>query len=61
MTRAAADALMAIFGMKPVEDGADDVHVTPMFGDEHATTVHCWCHPRRDSDEPRIVVHRVLS
>lgn len=40
-------------------DQPDDVHVLPVFPGEreHPASVDCWCGPRRDVEEPRLVIH----
>lgn len=36
-----------------------DLHVVPEFAGErqHETSMGCWCGPKRDHIEPRVVVH----
>ncbi len=40
-------------------DSSDDLHVFPVFPGEreHDLTVRCWCRPRRDAEEPQLVIH----
>lgn len=46
-----------------LQDGADHVHVMPVFPGEreHTPSVLCWCHPRRDGQEPRVVIHERVA
>lgn len=39
-----------------------DIHVTPCDDlREHSLTPLCWCNPRRDSDDPEIVLHNAMD
>ena len=41
---------------------AEEIHVVPNFGPEHTLShATCWCHPTRDADDRRIVVHNVAQ
>lgn len=42
-----------------LERYSPDQHVIPKFPGErqHAASVLCWCRPRRDEEDPRVVVH----
>ena len=47
----------------PVEQcDREDVHVLPI-GDlrEHAQSADCWCRPKRDDEEPRVVIHNSMD
>lgn len=40
----------------------EDVHVLPLNDlRDHDETADCWCKPRRDEDEPRVVIHNSLD
>lgn len=41
-------------------DNDDDLHVMPMYGNEHESSPRCWCKPRIDYRGPvgRVWVHR---
>lgn len=43
----------------PDRDSPEDVHVLPVFPGEreHPASIDCWCGPRRDAEEPRLVIH----
>jgi hypothetical protein len=38
---------------------AGTVHVMPRFPGEreHEESLRCWCRPRRDSEQPHLIVH----
>ena len=39
-----------------------DIHVIPLNDyREHEETELCWCNPRRDDDEQRVVIHNALD
>jgi hypothetical protein len=48
----------------PSESDAEDgyVHVYPLFdGREHVCWgFTCWCGPKADDDEPRVIIHNIL-
>lgn len=50
--------------IEPATDGEDrsddssDVHVMPNYGREHEASRRCWCVPTRDTEEPRLWIHR---
>lgn len=39
-----------------------DIHVTPL-GDlrDHQENAECWCRPRRDDDEPSVIIHNSMD
>jgi hypothetical protein len=44
-------------------DGLTDrIHVTPC-GDlrEHSLSMHCWCKPTPDDEEPRVILHHAMD
>lgn len=39
-----------------------DVHVLPINDlREHKQSAACWCRPRRDEDEERVVIHNSMD
>jgi hypothetical protein len=41
---------------------ADSIHVLPVDDLRlHAETLHCWCGPRQDDDEPRVIIHNSVD
>lgn len=39
-----------------------DVHVLPINDlRPHDQSTECWCRPRRDDDEPRVVIHNAMD
>lgn len=34
-----------------------ECHVVPDYGPVHLFNMHCWCHPKRDKEEPTVIVH----
>ena len=45
--------------IREVEEHSNMAHVIPEFPGEreHEASVLCWCRPRRDEEDPRLVVH----
>ncbi len=39
--------------------GEQDIHVTPIddLKDHVELGMACWCHPRRNAEEPNVIVH----
>lgn len=39
-----------------------DIHVMPVDDlRDHEETEHCWCGPRRDDEEPQVVIHNAFD
>jgi len=37
----------------------DNRHVYPTFGPPHVMWDFCWCHPERNGEDSRVIVHNV--
>lgn len=46
-------------GPDAIDDSDTDLHVLPEFPGEreHQTSIDCWCRPKRDEQNHRLVVH----
>lgn len=40
-----------------IEEATGERHVVPDFGRKHELDIRCWCQPRRDEDDPSVIVH----
>ena len=39
-----------------------EIHVMPTNDiKEHEESFYCWCHPRRDSEQPSVVIHNAFA
>jgi hypothetical protein len=47
------------FTVPPRSTTPREIHVAPLFGPAHSLAIECWCHPSRDPDDTRLVVHNV--
>lgn len=48
--------------IEPYRAGTSDLHVIPINDlRDHDETPECWCRPRRDDDEPSVIVHNSMD
>jgi hypothetical protein len=41
---------------------SEDIHVMPVNDlREHESAADCWCRPRRDEEEPRVLIHNSMD